>query len=158
MLCGVPTPIDVRCPPSQYRFFLCGVPTQLAPCLESMCSVPPPIGTLFRNMCGVPTSRYTLFLCGVPPPLQVPACKMKPSSTCILKCGTPSSACSKHNVGSKRILFQKLYPRISWFKRNVWFERMFFQKKSFPEFCVKEIWLKKNVRPENQSAQPMTPL
>ena len=29
--------------------------------------------------------------------LQVPACKMKPSSTCILQCGTPSWACFYKN-------------------------------------------------------------
>ena len=39
--------------------------------VQKVCAVSPsPIGTLFRNMCGVPTSQYTLFLCCVPPSLE----------------------------------------------------------------------------------------
>ena len=77
------------------------------------CAVSPTIGTLFRKYVRCPPSQYTHFLCGVPPPFssvpwtlwlclgfwaklriwQVPACKLKPSSTCILECGTPSWAC-----------------------------------------------------------------
>ena len=80
--------------------------------------VPPLLDTCSENMCGVPYSRYTLF-CAVPPPLQfsfvpwtlwlclgfwaklriwqVPACKMKRSSTCTLECGTPSWACLSYS-------------------------------------------------------------
>ena len=79
---------------------------------------PPLLDTCSENMCGVPYSRYTLF-CAVPPPLQfsfvpwtlwlclgfwaklriwqVPACKMKRSSTCTLECGTPSWACLSYS-------------------------------------------------------------
>ena len=32
-----------------------------------MCGVLPVLGPCSENMCGVPTSRYTLFLCSVPP-------------------------------------------------------------------------------------------
>ena len=71
-----------------------------------ICGVPPP-GTLFRKYvytfsvrCPPPkfsSVPWTLWLClGFWAKLriwQVPACKMKPSSTCILECGTPSWAC-----------------------------------------------------------------
>ena len=97
MLCGVPTPLTkyVRCPhpnkvcavspPSKYMYF----PEPICyPLKKSMCGVPPP------KFSSVP---WTLWLClGFWAKLriwQVPACKMKPSSTCILECGTPSWAC-----------------------------------------------------------------
>ena len=93
---------------------MCGVPTPLIGPVQKVCAVsPPPISTLFRKYVRCPPSWYTLFLCRVPPTFssvpwtlwlclrfwaksriwQVPACKMKPSSTCILDCGTPSWAC-----------------------------------------------------------------
>ena len=94
LMCGVP--------PSHYRFFLCSVPTLLAPCLENMCGVPPLLATCSENMCGVPPSWYTLFLCGVPPSPQfnfVPwtlwlclgfwaKLRIWQVPACILECGT----------------------------------------------------------------------
>ena len=108
-----------------------------------MCGVPPPSFYVVQcphpmcyshqqSMCGVPPSQFTFFLCGVPPnvvffPLwlclgfkaklriwQVPAFKMKPSSTCILECGTPSWACFNNknnhnkNISSITYRFQSL--------------------------------------------------
>ena len=81
---------------------MCGVPPVLAPllapCSENMCGVPPP-GIHF--FCAVPSHfssvPWILWLClGFWAKLrtwQVPACKFKPSSSCILECGTPSWAC-----------------------------------------------------------------
>ena len=48
---------------------LCGVPTPIVHPIHKLCAVSPPslLAPCSENMCGVPPSRYTLFLCGVPP-------------------------------------------------------------------------------------------
>ena len=104
MLCGVPTLI-----------FWCAVSPSLIGPVQKVCAVsPPPIGTLFRKYVRCPPLPVYTFSVRCPPPTfssvpwtlwlclgfwaklriwQVPACKIKPSSTCILECGTPSWAC-----------------------------------------------------------------
>ena len=94
---------------------MCSVPPYWPP-VQKVCVVsPPPYWHPVQKICAVsPPSRYILFLCCVPPTQfssvpwtlwlclgfwaklriwQVQAFKMKPSSTCILECGTPSWAC-----------------------------------------------------------------
>ena len=67
-----------------------------------MCSVPPPLPRKYlRIWCGVPTlvehlTRCSKFECAVSPPKNSQtSCQFswQSSSTCILKCGTPSWAC-----------------------------------------------------------------
>ena len=79
----------VRCPP----------PPHWHP-VQKICAVSPLPVSLFSVRCPPPqfsSVPWTLWLClGFWAKLriwQVPACKMKPSSTCILECGTPSWAC-----------------------------------------------------------------
>ena len=92
---------------------MCGVPPPYWPCSESMCGVPTPYWQPFQKTCAVSPPPGIHFFCAVSPPQfssvpwklwlclgfwgklriwQVPACMMKPSSTCILECGTPSWA------------------------------------------------------------------
>ena len=94
---------------------MCSVPPPIGPLFRKYVRCPPsPIGTLFRKYVRCPhlpvytfsvqcppsqfiSASWTIWLClGFWAKLiiwQVPACKMKPSSTCILECGTPSWAC-----------------------------------------------------------------
>ena len=111
-----PDHIDFFCqccavsPPCTGSLFWCAVSPAIGPLFRKYVRCPPSLlAPCSENMCGVPPSLYILFLCGVPPPqfssvpwtlcfclgfwAKVPACKMKPSSTCILECGTPSWAC-----------------------------------------------------------------
>ena len=97
--------------------FWCAVSPPLPPIgpVQKVCAVsPPPIGNLFRKHVRCPLLPVYTFSVRCPPPQfssvpwklwlclgfwgklriwQVPACKMKQSSTCILECCTPSCAC-----------------------------------------------------------------